>query len=390
VRNSVRATHRMYLNHFRFLAGATAALLCTGCAVVPGLHIEDLTPAAARTQKISGHEEIRYFDRQGPISALRIVTLTPESLVASAPQQQTSGSSLPVLKPDMINEYIVGPGDVINVIVWEHPELTNPTGEFRDPVSAGRLIDGQGMMYYPYVGTFKAAGMNVSQLRDFIAQRLSSVVSKPQVDARVVAFRSQRVQVSGEVRNPGQITLDDMPKGLLEALGERGGLTENASRRVVELNRNGQRHIIGLAALLSGSRIAPNPLLMPGDIIHVPERSVDQVFVLGEVNREGPVFLQQHRTTLTEILAAAGGLNRTGSDDTGVLVFRRPSADGVASLYRASLATAVGFLAAGEFALEPRDVVYVSSTGFSEYNSVINQLLPTISAIFQVDALVNR
>lgn len=370
------------------------AAALSGCTAIPGLHVSVGDVDTVNTRKISEYEEIRELGpNSGAIAALRIVTLTPQVILDSA--QQRLAMSVPQIPAPADEhakaEYRIGPGDVVNVIVWEHPELTNPTGEFRDPISAGRLIDTAGLMYYPYVGSFKAAGMTVGELRDFIAQRLGAVISKPQVDARVVAFRSRRVQVSGEVRQPGLVSLDDTEKGIVDAIGERGGLTDNASRRRLELNRGGLRYTLSLAALLSGSSDqALNPSLLPGDLLHVPDRSDDQVFVLGEVNKEGPVYLQQQRTTLTEVLANSGGLNRTSSNDAGVLVFRRPSSDRVATVYRASLANAVGLLMAGEFALEPRDVVYVSSTSFSNYNSVINQLLPTISAIFQIDALVNR
>lgn len=381
----------------RFHAATFAVILAStqaGCTVIPGLHVSLGDATVEKTRKISDHEEIRELaPNSGAIAALRIVTLTPQVILDAA--QQRRPMSVPQLPtPATVRtgaEYRIGPGDVINVIVWEHPELTNPTGEFRDPISAGRLVDTEGLMYYPYIGSFKAAGMTVGELRGFVAQHLGAVISKPQVDARVVAFRSRRVQVSGEVRQPGLVSLDDTEKGIVDAIGERGGLTDNASRRRLELNRGGQRYTVSLAALLTGSQDqAPNPGLLPGDLLHVPDRSDDQVFVLGEVNKEGPVYLQQQRTTLTEVLANSGGLNRTTSNDAGVLVFRRPNADRVATVYRASLANAVGLLMAGEFALEPRDVVYVSSTSFSDYNSVINQLLPTISAIFQIDALVNR
>ena len=59
----------------------------------------------------------------------------------------------------------------------------------------------------------------------------------------------------------------------------------------------------------------------------------------------------------------------------------------MASLYRLDMSSAVGMLVAGEFELQRRDVVYVGASAFSKYNSIINQLLPTISAVFQVDRL---
>ena len=131
-----------------------------------------------------------------------------------------------------------------------------------------------------------------------------------------------------------------------------------------------------------------NPALQPGDLIHVPDASADQVFVLGEVNKEGPVTIRQSRLTLVDALAQAEGFDKLRSNDSGVLIFRRPDQEsGMASLYRLDMSSAVGVLVAGEFELQRRDVVYVGASAFSKYNSIINQLLPTISAVFQVDRL---
>src|SRR5690606_6384279 len=114
-------------------------------------------------------------------------------------------------------------------------------------------------MFYPYIGEFKVAGMTVVELREFIAQRISRVITSPQVDARVVAFRSQRVQVTGDVQTPGTVTLDDTPKGVLEAINERGGLGQLASRRRVLLTRGGVSYPLDLAGMLSGDRPVSNP-----------------------------------------------------------------------------------------------------------------------------------
>ena len=72
-------------------------------------------------------------------------------------------------------------------------------------------------------------------------------------------------------------------------------------------------------------------------------------------------------------------------------MFRRPAQPGgQATVLKLDLGSPLGLLLAGEIELQPRDVVYVASTDFAKYNSVIGQLLPTISAIFQADALVRR
>ena len=374
-----------------FFAGINLLAL-SGCTIIPGLNVSDPGSGAnGSVEKISNNEEIRYLeDRNGVFEALRIVTLTPQTLLQQtiSATERSSEFTLPPANPAAkMDEYRIGPGDILSVVVWEHPELTNPNGEFRDAASSGRLVSVDGNMFYPYVGSFKVAGLSLAEVRQYIAEKLARVIPKPQVDVRVVAFRSQRVQVSGEVKLPGLVNLDDTQKGVLEALGERGGLSDNASRRRVILSRGGHQYEVNLQLLLSGDASAANPALKPGDVVHVPDRSFDQVFVLGEVNKEGPINLQR-RSTLTEALASASGLTKTGANDTGILVFRRPAEGGkIATVFRVDMSSAVGLLAAGEFELQPRDVVYVSATAFAKYNTIINQLLPTITTVFQLDLL---
>lgn len=371
--------------------------LVSGCSILPGLNVGSpgTEPVALETSPERGGVTDYIGQVDGEAVGYRVVEVSGRTLSQIRSGTEAILPPLPAfleaIPPKQAPvEYRVGPGDVVVVTVWDHPELSVPLGDRSDVQSAGRLVSADGMMFYPYVGEFRAAGMTVIELRSFLAQKLARVITNPQVDARVAAFRSQRVQVTGDVREPGVVTLDDTSKGVLEAIDERGGLSDRASRRRVLLTRDGVGYPLDLAAMLSGDRPALNPRLQAGDIVHVPDQSSDLVFVLGEVERQSQVVLQQGRTTLTEALTQSGGLDKLRANDAGVLVFRRPIAQGVLpTIYSLEMDTPLGLLLAGEFALQPRDVVYVKATGFARYNSVINQLLPTISAVFQLDRLVN-
>jgi polysaccharide export outer membrane protein len=323
-----------------------------------------------------------------PYEVIRITpqTIATQGAVQKFAAQTTDLTPLNLLLPD---QYIVGPGDVLQIVVWDHLELTNPFGATsRDPVSAGQLVAADGSIYFPYVGEFKAAGMTMQEIRSYVIRELAAVVNKPQVDVRVASYRSSRIQVTGEVKTPGVVTLDDTPKGVIEAINERGGLAETASRRIATLIRAGHSYEIDMAGLLSGGTPSINPQLKAGDIVHVPDTNNDQVFVLGELTRQAPVIIGQQRLTLTEALTKSGGMDRLTAEDSGVLVFRRPaSPETGAQIFALDMSEPEGILLAGEFTLQPRDVVYVKATAFVQYNAVISQLLPTITAVYQIDAL---
>lgn len=392
---------------------AAAASLLYGCAhTLPGLNVEEGAPGV--------HS---YGERNpGPDAALRkyeVVRVTPavvaglrERLVAQA---LARAPHLPVVSPaDVPPEYRIGRGDVLFVTVWGHPELIEPglpqidntlrpaTGaagpsshsRISDRATssneaAGRLVAADGTMYYPHVGRFTVAGMTCAEASKYIAKHLSGVILDPKVDTRVVAYRAYRVQVTGEVKSPGTLTLDDTPKGVLQAIDASGGLTPEASRLRATLVRAGVSYQIDLASLLSGGAPTRNPLLEPGDELLVPNHAADKIFVLGEVERQQPILMQQATMPLIEALSTTGGLQRLHANDSGVLIFRRNEAQDelAAFIYALDMATPEGMLLASEFPLETRDVVYVKATAFAKYNAIIEQLLPTVETVFLIDRI---
>ena len=379
-------------------------LVCSVCVslsacsqLIPGLNIRAGSQGQHEYNIVSDEERGGYeVSATGTKLSYMVTPITPgllESLADKGFSQFTY--TLPSILPsDVPPEYRIGPGDIVYVTVWDHPELTSPyvgtTTDSNIPALQGRVVAADGTMFYPYVGVFKAAGMTSGDLREFLTSKLARVITSPQVDVRTVAFRASRVEVTGEVEKPGTITLDDTPKGILQAISASGGLAPGASRRRAILVRQGRSYQIDLAGLLSGSRPVKNPKLEPGDVLHIPDQSGDQIFVLGAVTKQEPMAIQQNSMTLIQAISQAGGLDVLRGSQSGVIVFRPNSAQGArmtANVYTLDLSNPKGVLLASQFDLEPRDVVYVSETAFAQYNSIISQLLPTVTTIFELHQL---
>jgi len=285
--------------------------------------------------------------------------------------------------------YIIGKGDVLQIIVWDHPELTIPAGSFRDAETSGQQVGDDGYLYYPYVGMVKAAGMNIAALRDVLTDRLSTYIQDPQLDVRVVGFRSKRVYVVGEVNTPGVLPLDDVPLTIADAISLSGGLTENAHKSGVNVSRDGIVHEIDLKALYDHADSTQNLMLKHGDIVNVLDRSQQKVFVMGEVKSPSSVEIVNGNLTLAAALGEVGGVNQTSANPGGIYVIRG-SENAIPQIFHLDATYATGMLLAERFDMHAQDVVFVDTAGISQWNRVISQLLPSISIIGIADSITTN
>lgn len=292
------------------------------------------------------------------------------------------------------HRYLVGAGDVLSVIVWNHPELSNPMGTTRGMEGIGRLVREDGTIFFPFAGLVNAAGRSTEAIRNDLTARLRPYIEEPQVEVRVVEFRSQKVYVTGEVSRPGVIYLDDRPLTILEALSRAEGLTDVADRRLVRLTRDGEQRDVDLSWLYStGDR---DEVLRDGDVIHVPEDDFNKVFVMGEVGSQTSVPMPNGRLSLAEAISAAEGLNLGTADTRRIVVIRGdPVHDEHGELqavrpvlFELDGREASALLLAEGFDLEPRDIVFIPATTFARWNRVIDQVLPTIQALWMTDRLI--
>ena len=102
--------------------------------------------------------------------------------------------------------------------------------------TAGFLVDNDGNIEYPRLGTLHVEGLTKEQVADTIKSRLSGELKNPSV---VVRFTNFRITVLGEVRNPGTYTVPIDKVTILEALGLAGDVTEFGQKKTVKVMREG-------------------------------------------------------------------------------------------------------------------------------------------------------
>ncbi|MFA0031244.1 polysaccharide export protein [Vibrio sp. 10N.261.49.A12] len=362
----------MKINKNRLLLALLPVLLA-GCTT-PGTHLSTGNKNVIQPSEEQQESDISDVVNLYPLTAQSVSSYRNESLSVS--------QANPKLDVDIAKyEYQVGIGDILNVTIWDHPELTIPAGSYRSAEEAGNWVRSNGTIFYPYIGSVDVLDKTVDEIRTDITMRLSKYIESPQVDVNVAGFRSQKTYVTGEVEQPGQQAITNIPLTLLDAINRSEGLSEDADWRNVSLTRNGVQEYVSLYALMQKGDLTQNRLLQAGDIVHVPRNDAQKVFVMGEVNEPQLLKIDRAGMSLTEALSSVGGINQLSADATGVFVIRTSDdkSERMADIYQLNMEDASALVIGTEFDLKSYDIVYVTAAPISRWNRVIGQLVPTIS-----------
>lgn len=161
------------------------------------------------------------------------------------------------------DEYVIGSEDVLKISFWQDPELDQTVQVRQD-----------GKITLSIIGEITAAGLTPRELADHIEQSVSLYNKKiSQATVTVIGFNSQRVFVTGQVKNPGKKTFEVIPD-LWTVIKEAGGATDVGDLTRVTIVRSeesgGERITVNLLEAISTGKLDNLPKLKTGDTIEVP------------------------------------------------------------------------------------------------------------------------
>ena len=237
--------------------------------------IELTAPSAAPSGTAPAREVVvpRPPIESGPIG-------TPQRLISAPPQN---------------GDYRIGTDDELAISVYNEPDL-----------SKTQIVRPGGNISFPLAGEVGAAGRTPEELALVIEQRLAPYVRNPRVTVIVTRYDSRRVNVLGELREPGVVRFaSDIT--LLDAVSRASGFTEDADLVNGVLVRNGEVQPVDLFRLFRRADTSQNVVMKPGDTVLIPSVKDRKVMVLGQVSK--PLIVPvTPGLNVTEALSRASGL----------------------------------------------------------------------------------
>lgn len=286
--------------------------------------------------------------------------------------------------------YRVGPGDSLQVTVWSDPERTQLATGGATEAARGIVVNEQGVFFYPFVGSVTASGRSTSEIRADLTEKLREFIADPQVEVSVLAFNAHQATVTGVVGTPGPVSITNVPQRLLDVLNAVGR-TERADLSNVVLRRRGTTYRVNLKAFIDHGTSGQNPIILPGDVINVPPIRDNKIFTFGEISTSEIALEPDVPTSLTEVLAQVGGIDRIRADSRGIFVFRRtPQTPDGFDVFQFNLQSATALVLATDFRMAPLDIVFVTNDPITRWNDTVGALITPFTGLLNIQRTVER
>ena len=264
---------------------------------------------------------------------------------ASGQSRPATGQSVgaSVKPPAGLQEYLLGPGDVIKITVFKNPDLTVET-----------RVSENGTITYPLIGAVPVGGSSTSIAEREIARRLKDggFLIDPQVTILIEQIHGNQVAALGQFNHPGRFPLETTQMRLSDLIAQAGGIAATGSDTVIFTGVRQGRPVwkeIDVGNMFVKNRLDDDFVLQAGDVLYVDRFPL--FYIYGEVQRPGSYRVERNMT-FVQAVAAGGGLTTRGTQ-RGIRVKRRDSNGQVVEL-KPELDDPV----------KPEDVIYVRESVF--------------------------
>ncbi len=208
------------------------------------------------------------------------------------------------------NNYIIGPGDVLKIDVYDHDDLKKTV-----------RVSNNGSIVIPFIGQVQVDGKTIPDVTKEITRLLADgYIINPQVNIFIEEYRSKKAIILGQIAKPGIVELRRATT-FLEIISQAGGMVSDAGdTATIKRITDGKQEIIvvNVQSIMEGGDLSQNILIQDGDTIYIPKGGM--CYVTGEV-ADPDAYSCNNNTTVLKLIARAGGF--TGKDSkSGVRIVR--------------------------------------------------------------------
>jgi polysaccharide export outer membrane protein len=273
-------------------------------------------------------------------------------------------------------DYTVGPNDVLFINVSGKSEMSSMIESGLSRLQGSR-IDGNGNVHLPLVGSIHIDGLTVEQIENKLRKSFSKYIHDPWIVAEITNYKSKPLYLLGQFKQPDTYYMD-RPLDVLQGISFGQGPDISANLRGARIIRDNKLVVVDIYRLLMEGDMSQNIWLQAGDSIYFPDVKDQKVFVIGLVNKPGPVSMIHGELTLLQALAAADFDEKASySSDIRIIRSLSPTRGELIIVDLDKILRGES----GFFQLREDDIVFVAHSGIGNWNKAMNEILPTLQAI---------
>ena len=390
------ATHTKVVSVSKIPLLLTVITLLNACGVA-GYPVADTPPLMAASQT-----EIDAF-----LQRTELLDVTPSLLRELREDHAVNLEAVAARQSEkQAYKHIIAPGNTLRIIIWRHPEFSIDLrrldqisninhGVDISNVGGARWTNGtmlvpvsvDGTIRVPLVGEIEVASLTTEEARELIQEKLAVYIEDPIVWIIVAEYDGSYAYVSGATGDQGdfRITLEEIPTTILDVVTEIQRVDPETALQKTVLQRQGERIVIDLEALLVRGDYSQNYVLKKDDHLFFFAERYNTAYVLSPRGSLQAINLSRGGFSLANALSASSVLG-LGYDWSRLVVYRQPlvannQSEERAKIFRFDISQGARFVLAQSFYLEPNDIVWVPPTSLGTWNDILGLFIPTFGSV---------